>query len=126
MDTREVSVCSTIHSAFTGDTVQKSVKTQDTWRTKTFPCPPLVTAFNQHMGGIDLSDQLLQYYTTQHKAMKCRRDAVPVLQNIKSQIEELLEASHGLENVSRQIHEIVTRFALCAAPWECGRMQGLP
>ncbi|XP_039521764.1 piggyBac transposable element-derived protein 4-like [Pimephales promelas] len=73
MDTREVSVCSTIHSAYMGDTAERRVKTQDTWRTKTFPCPAPVTAYNQHMGGVDLSDQLLQYNTTQQKTMKWYR-----------------------------------------------------
>ncbi|KAK7122075.1 hypothetical protein R3I93_023012 [Phoxinus phoxinus] len=73
MDKQEVSVCSTIHAAFTGDRVQRKVKAQDTWRTKTFPCPAPVTAYNQHMTGADLSDQLLQYYTAQHKTMKWYR-----------------------------------------------------
>ncbi|CAM4573311.1 unnamed protein product [Leuciscus chuanchicus] len=73
MDTREVSVCSTIQSAYTGDTAQRRVKTQDAWRTKAFPCPAPVTAYNKHMVGVDLSDQLLQYYTAQHKTMKWYR-----------------------------------------------------
>ncbi|XP_046692058.1 piggyBac transposable element-derived protein 3-like isoform X1 [Silurus meridionalis] len=68
-----VSLCSTIHSAYTGDTVQRRVKLQGKWETKTFPCTALVTAYNQHMGGVDLSDQLLQYYTAQHKTMKWYR-----------------------------------------------------
>ncbi|ROJ57634.1 PiggyBac transposable element-derived protein 4 [Anabarilius grahami] len=66
MDTREVSVCSTIHSAHSGDSVQRRVKSQGT-------CPAPVTAYNKHMGGVDLSDQLIQYYTTQHKTMKWYR-----------------------------------------------------
>ncbi|KAM9481429.1 piggyBac transposable element-derived protein 4-like isoform 2-T2 [Clarias gariepinus] len=71
MDTQEVSVCSTIHSAYTGDTVQRKMKSQGTWRTKKFPCPAPVTAYNRHM--VDLSGQLLQYYTAQHKTMKWYR-----------------------------------------------------
>ncbi|KAL0154474.1 hypothetical protein M9458_048737 [Cirrhinus mrigala] len=73
MDTQVVSVCSTIHAACTGERVQRRVKAQNTWKTKSFPCPAPVTAYNQHMGGVDLSDQLLQYYAAQHKTMKWYR-----------------------------------------------------
>ncbi|KAL1247915.1 hypothetical protein QQF64_023291 [Cirrhinus molitorella] len=73
MDMQVVSVCSTIHAAYTGERVQKRVKAQDTWKTKSFPCPAPVTAYHKHMGSVDLSDQLLQYYTAQHKTMKWYR-----------------------------------------------------
>uniref|UniRef100_A0A672KS12 PiggyBac transposable element-derived protein domain-containing protein n=1 Tax=Sinocyclocheilus grahami TaxID=75366 RepID=A0A672KS12_SINGR len=73
MDTQEVSVCSTIHAAYTGERVQRKIKAQDAWKTKILPCPAPVTAYNQHMGDVDLSDQLLQYYTAQHKTMKWYR-----------------------------------------------------
>ncbi|KAF5905359.1 piggyBac transposable element-derived protein 4-like, partial [Clarias magur] len=52
------------------DTVQRRVKLQVTWTTKTFPSLALMTVYNQHMEGVYLSDQLLQYYTAQHKTMK--------------------------------------------------------
>nr|XP_055046361.1 piggyBac transposable element-derived protein 4-like [Misgurnus anguillicaudatus] len=74
MDTREVSVCSTIHSAYTGETVQKKVKSQDAWVAKTFPCPAPVTAYDQHIHKrVHLSNDLLQCYTAQHKTMKWYR-----------------------------------------------------
>ncbi len=73
MDTQVVSVCSTIHAAYTGERVQRKIKAQHTWKAKSFPCPAPVTAYNQHVGGVDLSDQLLQYYAAQHKTMKWYR-----------------------------------------------------
>ncbi|KAL7395368.1 hypothetical protein ABVT39_015182 [Epinephelus coioides] len=63
MDTREVSVCSTIHRAFDGATVKRRMKSQDgSWITTSVPCPTPVVEYNKHMGGVDLSDQLIQYY----------------------------------------------------------------
>ncbi|XP_043084051.1 piggyBac transposable element-derived protein 4-like isoform X1 [Puntigrus tetrazona] len=73
MDLQVASVCSTIHAAFSGERVQRKIKARHTWKAKSFPCPAPVTAYNQHMGGVDLSDQLLQYYATQHKTMKWYR-----------------------------------------------------
>ncbi|XP_047657493.1 piggyBac transposable element-derived protein 3-like [Tachysurus fulvidraco] len=74
MDTREVSVCSTIHPAFSGNTVQRRVRTQDGgWDTKSIPCPTPVTEYNKHMGSVGLSDQLIQYYSVHHKTMRWYR-----------------------------------------------------
>lgn len=40
MDTREVSMCSTIHPAVSGETVQRRVKSKDGhWSVKHIPCP---------------------------------------------------------------------------------------
>ena len=30
---------------------------------RSVPCPEMVTDYNQHMGGVDLSDQHLSYYS---------------------------------------------------------------
>ncbi|KAK0138817.1 PiggyBac transposable element-derived protein 4 [Merluccius polli] len=75
MDTQVVSVCSTIHAAFTGDTVQRRVKPRHGARVpETFPCPSPVTEYNRYMGGVvDLSNQLIQYNTAQHKTMEWYR-----------------------------------------------------
>ena len=74
MDSREVSVCSTIHPAHTGDTAKRRVKSkQGVWSSQSFPCPTPVVEYNKFMGGVDLSDQLIQYYTTQHRTVKWYR-----------------------------------------------------
>lgn len=57
MDTREVSMCSTIHLAF-----QSRVEAA-----KDIPCPTPVITYNKNVGGVDGSDQLIQYYSTHHK-----------------------------------------------------------
>uniref|UniRef100_A0A8B9GL59 PiggyBac transposable element-derived protein domain-containing protein n=1 Tax=Astyanax mexicanus TaxID=7994 RepID=A0A8B9GL59_ASTMX len=74
MDTREVSVCSTIHPAHSGEIAQSRMKQDDgSWAKVSIPCPTPVKQYNQHMGGVDLSDQLIQYYSAQHKTMRWYR-----------------------------------------------------
>ncbi|TDH12535.1 hypothetical protein EPR50_G00047400 [Perca flavescens] len=74
MDTREVSICSTIHPAFSGNTVKRRVKTRGSeWTTKCIPCPTPIGEYNRHMGGVDMSNQLIQYYSVHHKSMRWYR-----------------------------------------------------
>lgn len=74
MDTREVTVCSTIHQAFSGNTVQRRVKTEDgNWTMKSIPCPTPIMEYNKHMGGFDLSEQLIHNYSVHHKSMRWYR-----------------------------------------------------
>ncbi|XP_018534152.1 piggyBac transposable element-derived protein 4 [Lates calcarifer] len=74
MDSREVAICSTIHLAFTGETVKRRFKDTDgTWVTQNVPCPNPVIEYNRHMGGVDLSDQLIQYYSVHHTTMRWYR-----------------------------------------------------
>ncbi|KAL7378916.1 hypothetical protein ABVT39_020736 [Epinephelus coioides] len=59
MDTREVSVCSTIHPAFSGDTVRRNVKDRDgRWAVRDFPCPTPIVAYNQSMGVMSNAKQV--------------------------------------------------------------------
>ncbi|XP_068189829.1 piggyBac transposable element-derived protein 4 [Antennarius striatus] len=74
MDTREVSVCSNIQPAVSGEVVRRRVKDKDgSWSVKDIPCPSPVIAYNKYMGVVDRSDQLLQYYSTHHKTARWYR-----------------------------------------------------
>ncbi|XP_022075128.2 piggyBac transposable element-derived protein 4-like [Acanthochromis polyacanthus] len=70
-DTRDVSLCSTFHPAHTGETVRRQVRSADgQWEVKDITVPPVVKDYNQHMGGVDLSDALIQFYKVLHKTRK--------------------------------------------------------
>ncbi|XP_041664718.1 piggyBac transposable element-derived protein 4-like [Cheilinus undulatus] len=69
MDTREISVCSTIHEAFSGHTVQRRVNGQN----DSVPCPSPIKDYNKNRGGVDLSDQLIHYYSVHHKTVRWYR-----------------------------------------------------
>lgn len=74
MDKRIVSMVTTFH---TTDTLPKHVHSKEKgrdgrfhYKKKTIQTPVLVEDYNQHMGGVDHFDQMMQYYPFQRRKVK--------------------------------------------------------
>ncbi|KAM9857643.1 piggyBac transposable element-derived protein 4-like [Aulostomus maculatus] len=70
IDTHEVTMCSTVHEAFSGQSVKRKVKEDGVWQTKNVLIPDAVVAYNESMGGVNVSDALNGCYSVHHKTMK--------------------------------------------------------
>lgn len=69
-DTREVNVCSTLHTAYSGDTVRRAIKVGGKQKVVEMPVPSAVKDYNSFRGGVDLSDQLIGSYSSWRKSTK--------------------------------------------------------
>uniref|UniRef100_A0A667XDB9 PiggyBac transposable element-derived protein domain-containing protein n=1 Tax=Myripristis murdjan TaxID=586833 RepID=A0A667XDB9_9TELE len=60
MDTREVSICTTVHPVYSGETVLRWLRTED-GQLQRIPVarPTAISEYNKYMGGVDTSDQML-------------------------------------------------------------------
>uniref|UniRef100_A0A8C7X1T9 PiggyBac transposable element-derived protein domain-containing protein n=1 Tax=Oryzias sinensis TaxID=183150 RepID=A0A8C7X1T9_9TELE len=80
MDTREMSLCTTVHPVHGGETVVRWQKTEDGRSQRApLPRPTAVSEFNKYMGGVDTSGQML---TTNSVHRKTRRWDVTVFQHL--------------------------------------------
>lgn len=122
MDTREVSVCSTIHRAFDGDTVNRNVHDKETgnWQKKPITAPCCVMDYNKYMGGVDLSDQLLQYYSVHKRSNRWYRTLLYHFIDIATTNSYILHKEMCLssENVPMSHSQFVEELSaeLCGVP----------
>lgn len=72
-DCSEVVMCSTIHKAYSGDTISRKVKKHRIWSQVDVPLPCAVKDYNKHKGGVNLSAFLISRYTVSHKTGKWYR-----------------------------------------------------
>uniref|UniRef100_A0A8C2KIB2 PiggyBac transposable element-derived protein domain-containing protein n=1 Tax=Cyprinus carpio TaxID=7962 RepID=A0A8C2KIB2_CYPCA len=71
MDTREVSMCTTIHTVYSGETVLRWQMTEDGRKEKVpVPRSTAVQQYNKYMGGVDTSDQMLGTNSVHRKTWK--------------------------------------------------------
>ncbi|XP_049919298.1 piggyBac transposable element-derived protein 4-like [Epinephelus moara] len=71
MDTKQVTVVSNFHRAFSGFITRRRVRDEAGNVCKTdVTIPDAVKDYNAFMGGVDLSDALIGYYSVLHKTMK--------------------------------------------------------
>ncbi|KAG1972424.1 hypothetical protein F2P79_000440 [Pimephales promelas] len=71
MDSKMVSMCSTMHKAYDGSTITRRVRNpKKEWEIREIPIPAAAKDYNKYMGGVDVSDALIGYYNVLHKTQK--------------------------------------------------------
>ncbi|XP_067253248.1 piggyBac transposable element-derived protein 4-like [Chanodichthys erythropterus] len=110
MDTREVSVCSTIHSAHSGDCAEEGEITRN-MEDKDISMSCTCDCIQQ----THLSDQLIQYYTTQHKTMKWYRKIFLHFLDIAATNSFILH---------KELHGSTTAAAVCLVAWRVRSVVG--
>ncbi|XP_047670605.1 piggyBac transposable element-derived protein 4-like [Tachysurus fulvidraco] len=76
-DTKDVLMCSTFHAAHGEDSVRRRIKGADgQWSVQDVPIPPAMKDYNRNMGGVDLSEAMIDYYSVLHKTKKWYRSVL--------------------------------------------------
>ena len=69
-DTKDVCVISTYHEATGSEMVKRRKKVDGQYKEMQVTIPPAIRNYNRYMGGVDLSDQIIQYNGVLRKTKK--------------------------------------------------------
>jgi hypothetical protein len=70
-DKKEVKLISSVHSASDVSVCNRQIREHGkSWEKVQIPQPQAIKDYNTYMGGVDLSDQLISYYTVRQKTLK--------------------------------------------------------
>lgn len=73
-DTKDISMCSTIHKAYSGRTTEMRFKSRDgAWSHQKLPVPDAVMDYNWYMGTMEQSNALCKYFSVSDKTMRWYR-----------------------------------------------------
>nr|XP_046228017.1 piggyBac transposable element-derived protein 4-like [Scatophagus argus]XP_046235978.1 piggyBac transposable element-derived protein 4-like [Scatophagus argus] len=127
-DTREVAMCSTIHKAYTGKTSARRVKNKRTgiWSTENIPIPEPVSAYNKFMGGVDLSDALIKYFSVTQKTRRWYMKLFLHFVDIAVVNSFLLYKEMAVAKGERALTQKAYREVLCCQLADVGQQQPCP
>ncbi|KAJ8365839.1 hypothetical protein SKAU_G00146700 [Synaphobranchus kaupii] len=113
-DSRDVCLCSTIHKAYSGQSVQRRLKNPDgTWSGHAVPVPDAVLDYNKYMGGVDLSDALIKYYNVNRKSMRWYMKLFFHFVDIAVVNSHIIHKELALEKGQKPMTQKVFRETLC-------------
>ncbi|KAJ8356523.1 hypothetical protein SKAU_G00193170 [Synaphobranchus kaupii] len=119
-DTREVSMCSSIHKAYSGKSVQRRARNPDgTWARRAVTIPEPVLEYNKYMGGIDLSDALIKYFSITQKCRHWYKKLFLHFVDIAVVNSYILHKEMAPEKQHKPITQKLFRETLCLQLAEC-------
>ncbi|KAJ8353412.1 hypothetical protein SKAU_G00209790 [Synaphobranchus kaupii] len=121
-DTREVSMCSSIHKAYSGKSVQRQARNPDgTWARRVVTIPEPVLEYNKYMGGVDLSDALIKYFSVTQKCRHWYKKLFLHFVDIAVVNSYILHKEMALEKQHKPITQKLFRETLCLQLADCGK-----
>ncbi|KAL2101786.1 hypothetical protein ACEWY4_003547 [Coilia grayii] len=121
-------MCFTIHKAYAGKTTARWVKNKQTgiWSRESVPIPEPVGAYNKSMGGVDLSDALIKYFSVTQKTRRWYMKLFLHFVDISVVNSFLLHKELAVARGERPLTQKAYRELLCCELADVGQQQPCP